>query len=114
VEGSVINPFLNNSRITIENAQGEDYKKMNLDKLLAKRLDAIYDHNEFTLAYEAGRLGIGNRIKVIFLPLDPSPFYIAFSKTERGAMFLKLYEPVNNSVVRTDAVRALMKKYTGM
>lgn len=112
VEGSVINPFLVNESITIENAQGDDYKQINFNKLFANRLDAIYDHNEYTLAYEATRLNIRSRLRVVFLPVDPVFPYAAFSNTERGARFLRLYEPVNNALPAT-AVSRIIRSYTG-
>lgn len=111
VEGSVPNPFMKNEKIKIENAQGEGYKKMNFDKLLAKRLDGIYDHNPYTLQYEASKLGISNKIKSLPLPIDPTIFYTAFPKTERGEMFLKMYDAANEKF-DMKTFEGLLKKYT--
>jgi hypothetical protein len=98
VEGSVINPFLVNENIMVENAGVEDYKKMNFDKLFAGRLNAIYDHNEYALAYEAAQLKMSDRVRVVSLPLEPSYYYTAFVKSDRGKMLLNRYEPVNHAI----------------
>lgn len=111
VEGSVTNPFLANDAITIENAQGADYKKINFSKLFARRLDAIYDHNEYTLAYEAVHLGFRDKLKVIFLPIDAANYFTAFANNSRGKKFLKLYESVNNTISK-NTVNKIIKKYT--
>jgi polar amino acid transport system substrate-binding protein len=112
VEGSVINPFLANENITVENAGGEDYKKINFDKLFAGRLDAVYDHNEYTLAYEAAQLKIGDRVRVVFLPLEPSYYFTAFVKSDRGKMLLKRYDPANNAIP-AGSVEKIIRRYTG-
>ena len=111
VQGSVVNPFLSQGNIMLENAQGEDYKTINFSKLFVGRLDAIYDHNEYTLAYEAVRRGFRQKLRVIFLPLEPAQYFSAFANTERGVTFLHLYEPVNNAL-SPDDIKSIIKVYT--
>ena len=111
VEGSQINPLLKSGNFRIENAQGVEYKAINFSKLFAKRLEAIYDHNEYTLAYEALRLGFRDKLRYVPLPTEPNNNFVVFTKNDRGRRFLNIYESVNNSLP-SDAVDKIIKKYT--
>ena len=111
VEGSQINPFLKSDNVRIENAQGMEYKLINFSKLFAKRLDAIYDHNEYTLAYEALRLGFRDKLRYVPIPAEPNYNFAAFTKNDRGRRFLKIYDSVNNALP-SDAVEKIIKEYT--
>jgi len=88
-------PFLAENRdlIVIDELSGEDWTARNLRKLLEGRLDAVYERNQYNLPYAATIAGIGDRIKVVPLPMEPIGHYFVFHKTSpRAQALLEAYE----------------------
>lgn len=110
VAGGIVPPFFQNDQVIIEFASGEDYKTINLNKLLAKRIDAITDDKD-SILYMASKAGILDQLKVIPLPIEPNKSYTIFSKTEKGEELLKLYEPVNADLMKKDVFSKLILNY---
>ena len=70
----------NASSLTIELLPGEDWISQSLKKLIAGRLDAVYDLNAWSVPFEAKLAGIFNKIKVIKVPGALGAQYIVISK----------------------------------
>ncbi len=76
-------------------AANETMWDRNLQKLLADRVDAVHELNQFTLAYVAAQMGIGDKVKTLLLPEPPMPVYIVFSKhSPKGKQLLEAYNQV--------------------
>jgi ABC-type amino acid transport substrate-binding protein len=82
----------NRDQLHLESLAGEEWGKQNLRKLLAHRLDAVYDLNQYTLPFEATRLQFDEQIRVLPLPEPPESLYVVFAKTsEKGKRLVERY-----------------------
>ncbi len=54
--------------------------QLNLKKLVAHRIDAVFSREAPMLTFEAARLQLGTKIRIISLPASPTRFYVAFRK----------------------------------
>ncbi len=85
-------PLFDNNRhlIKLEPIGSENWLDQNLNKLLAGRLDALYDRQQYTIPFIAKKKGLDAHIKVLALPDPPTPFYIVFSKlSKKSRKFLR-------------------------
>jgi ABC-type amino acid transport substrate-binding protein len=71
---------------------GKFMVEQQLNKLVARRVDAIHTLDEFSLFYEAKRLGMDAQIKVLPLPEAPLPFYSVFCKNEKGKRLAQQFD----------------------
>lgn len=88
-------PIIENNRdkVMLDELTGENWSGRNLAKLLAHRLDAVYERNQYTSAYHATVDKISDRIKIIPLPGPSIRHYYVFHKSSpRGADLLRRYE----------------------
>ena len=111
VEGAMYSPFIKNDKISIDFTKGADYKKNNFDKLMLKRIDAIYDANDVSNPWDAKKYGLNDKIKVVLLPIDPTQIYTVFRNTDKGQKLLKIYNEVNNTLYKTDTIDKILSKY---
>lgn len=90
-------PLLDDNRaeLTVEELGGDGWVEQNIRKLLAGRLDALFDRQDRTIPFVAKRLGLDSQIKVLAIPDAPTPFYMVFSKRSPvGKAFVERCEPV--------------------
>lgn len=75
-------PFLEKHRDKLEfdTVASVEWPRINLQKLISSRLDAIFDRNAHTLLFEAKRLHLENNIKILPIPDPATPMYVAFGK----------------------------------
>ncbi len=67
----------------------------NLLKMMADRLDALFDRQPYTMKYEAAKLKIDKDIKMVSFPGPAKPMYVVFSKaSEQGKTFLDSYNSI--------------------
>lgn len=101
----------NRDKLHIERIPGAKWVKRNLRKLLAHRIEAIYDLNQFSIPFEALRLKLNERIKVLPLPEAPEGVYAVFAKTSsKGKIILKRYNyAVQN--VKIDYLELVEKEF---
>ena len=79
-------------QVQVEELAGDNWVRQNLRKLMAGRLDAALDRNQDTIPFEAIRLNVDERIKILPLPDPPIPGYIAFTKkSQRGKQLVEHY-----------------------
>lgn len=110
VEGANMPAFMENDKISIDKVAQEDYKATNFQKLLRNRIDAILDLNSISNLYEARRLGFQDQIKLLPLPVEPTPIYSIFAKTPSATQFLKKYETALKQI-SPDVIDQLKEKY---
>jgi ABC-type amino acid transport substrate-binding protein len=80
----------NPDSIKLEELGGERWVEQNLKKLIAGRLDALFDRQKHTIPFVAKTLNLDAQIKVLTIPDPPTPFYIVFSKSSaNGKKFLE-------------------------
>ncbi len=80
-------PLIDNNRgaIHLREFHGNKWMEQNIKMVRMNRLDALYDRQEYTMRYVANVLGVGDKIKVLPMPSEARPMYIAFSrKSSKG------------------------------
>lgn len=91
----------NRDQLHLEPIPGEEWACQNLKKLLANRIDAIYDLNQYTILFEAIKLGLHLQIKILPLPDPPEKTYVVFAKTsDKGKRLLEQY----NAVIKKSSI----------
>lgn len=79
--------------LILDELSGEDWTTRNLSKLLANRLDGVYERNQYTLAYQAAAEGISDKVRILPLPTESIPFYFVFHRNSpAGKDLLRRYE----------------------
>lgn len=90
--------FAGASDVTFDFVTGDNWIAQNLAKLLAGRIDAILDQNEYSCRFEARRQGNESRIKVLPLPGNDVKGYVVFSRAKKNAEALvRAYNAVNGT-----------------
>ncbi len=110
-ETGFIPPMLKNDKIKFDLTKSQDYRKINLEKLLAKRFEAMLDINYLSMAYYLKVNGYSDKVKVLLLPVDPVAVYCMFVKSEKGARFVKLYDKANADLIKQKTFEGISKKY---
>ena len=106
---NVITPFMKDERLNFDLLSDPNYQVLNYEKLLNNRLDAVYLPDKAALLALASRMNIENKIKVINLPENPSPFYIVFSKGSED--ILEKYNKAFNKLNGQKLYLNILKKY---
>lgn len=91
-------PLLDNHRdkITMETLGGEIWIEQNLRKLLAGRIDAVFDRQPYSVQFVAEKINIRDQIRLLPLPGPPRAMYIVFSKNSKyGKKFLEQVNAFN-------------------
>jgi len=92
--------FAGKTNVEFEYVSGETWVAQNLGKLLAGRIDAILDQNEYSCLAEARRQGVESRIKTLLLPVADIKAYVVFSRaTPKSERLLRLYNAIKDSSV---------------
>lgn len=109
--GGYTGSFFNGEKnISFEYVSGDAWIAQNLSKLMAGRIDAILDQNEYSCLAEARQRGIENQIKVLLLPGAPVKSYVVFSRAAPHAeRLLRAYNALDASSVPNE--NALVLKY---
>lgn len=81
--------------ITLDGLGGNRWAENNIWKLLAGRLDAVFDRQPYTLQFVAARMQQYTQVKVLPIPDPPTPVYVVFSKmSQRGQVLLDKYNAI--------------------
>lgn len=97
--------------VTFDYATGDYWIPQNLGKLLARRIDAILDQNEYSCLFEARKQGIEDKIKVLTIPGGGFQGYVVFSRSSpKAEALLRAYNAMNASAARIDE-NALINEY---
>ncbi len=95
--GGRYTPMLDKYRdaITLDGIGSDQWAEQNIGKLLAGRLDAVFDRQPYTLPFVAARMQQYDQVKVIPIPDPPTPVYIVFSKmSPRGKALVDQYNAI--------------------
>jgi hypothetical protein len=111
VKGGYLPPLLKSESILIDYTTKEKYLAVNLDKLMKKRVDAVFNLDIITIMFEADKHVYGDKIKTLLLPVRPIKFYTVFSPSEQGQKILRLYNPINNRLYKAHIFAELTEKY---
>ncbi len=111
LEGAFLPPLLRHSRITIELVTNEDYRRILLNKLLARRVDAMLDINRVSLEYYLEARGYSDRVRLIPLPVEATPIYSIFRNTEEGKKLAADYDRVNAEAARKGVFDSYLRAY---
>lgn len=95
LEGGYVPPLLQHPRISLELVASEDYRKLNLNKLFAGRLDAALDINYLSLMYYLKDRGLTDRVRILMLPVEKVNVYSIFRKTPEGDQLREQYDSIN-------------------
>jgi len=109
-EGAIVSDFVKSAKVTWDNVSTATWMADCLTKAANKRIDGVFNLGVVGLQYEASQ-GYPGKFKFLALPVPGTDIYTAFSRTDRGAAFLKLYDPVNTK--NASAMDALTRKYIG-
>lgn len=94
-------PLIDDHRdaVYLERLGGRDWMQQNIEKLIADRLDALFDRQQYTMPYVAATLHMAHKIKILPLPSPPRPMFVVFSKTApKGKMLLDQYNAAVSQV----------------
>ena len=95
--GGLYTPLLDMHReaISLEGLGGDRWARQNIHKLLAGRLDAVFDRQPYTLPFVAARMQLYAQVKVLPIPDPLMPMYVVFSKaSQRGQALLDRYNAI--------------------
>ncbi len=102
--------FAGTKNVEFEYVSGDSWVAQNLAKLLAGRIDAVLDQNEYSCLAEARRKGVESKIKVLPLPVVPVKGYVVFSRAAPGIeKILSEYNKKATSSIPDE--NALIRKY---
>ena len=94
---ATITPFMKSDKIKFEMVSAANFTEINLKKLLAKRIDAVYMPGNTSLLYYMRQLNFDQEFKLINLPEKPSILNIAFSQGLKDVAdsYNKAYKKLN-------------------
>lgn len=95
-------PLIDKNRgvIHLREFHGNKWMEQNIKMVHLHRLDALYDRQEYTMRYVATSLGLGDKIKVLPMPSEARPMFIAFSRnsSKDGKKLTRLCNEVQSEV----------------
>jgi two-component system, NarL family, sensor histidine kinase EvgS len=110
-ETGFVPAFLKNDKIAFDLTTNADYRKINLDKLLYKRFDAMLDINYLSMLYYIKTNGYQDKVRTIVLPVDPVKVFCMFGGDEKGKRLAALYDKANEELLKASTFASLTKKY---
>jgi ABC-type amino acid transport substrate-binding protein len=97
--GSNLTPSMMNPNLQVEYLPGDNPAVRNLEKLLRKRLDAVYTPDVDVAFYDVTVAGAARATRVIALPDPPTPIFSVFTK-EQGALLGEKYDRAVEAVAK--------------
>ena len=94
-QGGFVPPFLKDPQIKLDLISSPNWLQDNFAKLLASRVDAVFDVGTESLILLASMNGQAEKFRFVPLPVPPQPIFSAFARTPRGTALAAKYEPVN-------------------
>jgi polar amino acid transport system substrate-binding protein len=91
IQDGYITPLLNQPAMTLKPLAGARAPILNLKKLMAGHLDAVYIPDINTLQRNIAQLGLEKELRVLLLPEPATPVYTVFS-SKVPSDFVRLYE----------------------
>lgn len=106
----IIPPAMQDSRITWEMLSTADWQTSNVQKLMAGRIDAVFNAESYSLSYVVHTMAYEDKIKVMIIPGTEVGNFSLFSKKDNGR-FLKLYMDAQKEVDRKVLYKDILQKY---
>ena len=112
VHKAYLSPFMRDSRIRFEFVSQKNAIFINLQKLLAGRIDAQYQPNVTPLLYYARQVNVEDKIKIVYLP-EKMRIYTAFSK-KSGKDLAERYDRAFEKMGGRRAFKAILSTYVNI
>ncbi|MFW6364046.1 MAG: substrate-binding periplasmic protein [Spirochaeta sp.] len=111
IEGAYIPPMLLHEQIDIHLVHNEDFRRLQLNMLLAGRVDAMLDINLVSLRQYIQKNGYADRIRIIPLPSPSVEVYSMFRDTPRGRELQQRFDAANQIGREEGIFRRLTSEY---
>jgi ABC-type amino acid transport substrate-binding protein len=111
VKTAYIPPMLINDKIAFDMISSENFRQMNVDKLISKRIDALLDINYVSLMYFLKKRGYLDQVRTVSLPTETVGVYSIFRKTEAGTALRDAFEKVNRKGHEGRVFEKIAQKY---
>jgi ABC-type amino acid transport substrate-binding protein len=110
-EDTFLPPFMIDGRITIELISSADYRRVNLNKLFAGRIDGILDLNYESFHYYLIQNGLFPKVKALLLPVEPVKVYSLFRRTPEGRVLSEAFDRVNREGLASGVFSEITKEF---
>ena len=112
VHKAYLSPFMRDKRIRFEFVSQKNAIFLNLQKLLAGRIDAQYQPNVIPLLYYARKFNAEDKIKIVHFP-EKMRTYTSFSK-KSGKDLAERYDRAFEKVGGKEAFKAILSTYVNI
>ncbi|MBP7494104.1 MAG: transporter substrate-binding domain-containing protein [Spirochaetales bacterium] len=110
-EDTYLPPFMIDERIKIELVSNADYRRINLNKLFAGRIDGILDLNYDSFCYYLKINGLYEKVKPLLLPLEPGKVYSLFRRTPEGKALSEAFDRANREGLAAGVFESITREY---
>lgn len=111
IKEAFIPDMLKHERIKMELITTTDYREINYLKMINKRVDAMLDINHVSMKYWLEKRGYADQVRVILLPVSPTPVYSIFGKTEDGAALRDAFDKANKKGIAEKVFEKIGERY---
>ncbi|MGE0084587.1 MAG: substrate-binding periplasmic protein [Desulfococcaceae bacterium] len=111
IKAAYIPEMLKHEKIKLDLVSTTDFREMNYNKLVHKRLDAFLDINYVSMKYWLGSKGYLDRIRFIMLPVTPPEVYSIFRNTAEGAALRDAFDKANRKGISEKVFEKMSEKY---
>ena len=111
LESAYIPPMMVNDNINFELVSFEDYRRVNLNKLLANRVDAQLDINYISLMYYLKQNSFLDKVRIIMLPVEREPVYSIFTRNERGKILRDAFSLFNAQGLKDNVFKNMTDRF---
>jgi ABC-type amino acid transport substrate-binding protein len=110
-EDTFIPPFMIDDRIAIELISNFDYRRTNLNKLFAGRIDGVLDLNYVSFRYFLQQNGLESKVKALLLPMESVKIYSLFRKTKEGQALSEAFDRANREGLAAGVFDSISKEF---
>jgi ABC-type amino acid transport substrate-binding protein len=110
-QGSYIPSFLVANDITLDLIPFANYREMNLKKLFANRLDALFEPNTESMRYYLAKRELLEKVRFLELPVEKLNLYSVFGKTETGLRLAREFDRLNRIARDENIYAGFFKEY---
>lgn len=110
-EDSYLPPFMIDDRIALELVSSADYRRMNLNKLFAGRIDGVLDLNYVSFRYYLRKNGLESKVKTLLLPVEKVKVYSLFRKTKEGRALSEAFDRANREGLAAGVFESIAREF---
>lgn len=111
LKAAYIPEMLKHEKINLELLSSTDFREMNYNKLIKKRMDAMLDINYVSMKYWLEKKGYFDNVRIIMLPVKPQEVYSIFRNTKEGAALRDAFDKANKKGISEKVFEKMSKKY---